>query len=170
MLFCFVLLETKKYVPVAQKILRKMKIKRAMQHKSLVESSERMLGKKKQQLVPKQSSTTTTTTDVTNKTNPAVAMVATLKTSFGRVATISDTKADPESVLVELSDGHSLVQLKRTRVKGFCVECIKRKGDPNFRKTMSKITTYCPKCPGGNWICTHCFEATHDLNLQMSTQ
>lgn len=58
-------------------------------------------------------------------------------------------------------NGHRLIELKRPRVKGFCVECIKRKSDPNFKQTMKKITTYCANCPGGTWICEKCFDEKH---------
>lgn len=67
----------------------------------------------------------------------------------------------PENVIKQTKTGHSLVMVKRTRVKGFCVECIKRKNDPNYKKSMVKIITMCPKCPGGSWICEPCFDRTH---------
>lgn len=56
----------------------------------------------------------------------------------------------PENVLKQSKDGHELVMLKRTRVKGFCVECIKQNKDPlvNYKKHLTKIITHCPKCPG----------------------
>lgn len=66
-----------------------------------------------------------------------------------------------ENVLKRTKSGHSLVMVKRTRVKGFCVECIKRKNDPMYKKHMSKIITHCPQCPGGVWICEECFDRTH---------
>lgn len=75
--------------------------------------------------------------------------------------TISNANTKHEAILLTTSDGHSLVQLNRVRLQGFCVECIKRKADRNYKKTMKKIITYCPKCPGGNWICEPCFNDTH---------
>lgn len=67
----------------------------------------------------------------------------------------------PENVLKRTKTGHSLVMVKRTRVKGFCVECIKRNNDPMYKKNMTKIITHCPRCPGGVWICSECFDRTH---------
>lgn len=67
----------------------------------------------------------------------------------------------PENIVKETRTGHSLVMVKRTRVKGYCVECIKRKSDPMYKKTMPKIITHCPMCPGGDWICEPCFDRTH---------
>lgn len=67
----------------------------------------------------------------------------------------------PENIIKQTKGGHSLVMVKRTRVKGFCVECIKRKNDPMYKKTMAKIITHCPQCPGGSWICEPCFDRTH---------
>lgn len=75
--------------------------------------------------------------------------------------TISNANTKPEAILLTTSDGHSLVQLNRVRLQGFCVECIKRNPDRNYKKTLKKIITYCPKCPGGGWICEPCFNDTH---------
>lgn len=72
------------------------------------------------------------------------------------------TTTDTSKIVIKsASSGHSLVQLKRTRVKGFCVECIRKKSDPNYKKTMTKIITYCPTCPGGIWLCEPCFDEKH---------
>lgn len=68
---------------------------------------------------------------------------------------------NPDNIIKHALDGHALVLLQRARVKGFCVSCIKSKSDPNFKKTMKKITTFCPKCPGGSWICEQCFDSSH---------
>lgn len=57
--------------------------------------------------------------------------------------------------------GHTLVELKRKRVKGFCVECIKKKSDPQYKKNLPKVITYCPSCPGGIWLCEPCFYEKH---------
>lgn len=94
----------------------------------------------------------------------------TFKTTAGTALTkriLSIVKTTTEStdlnkhIIKELGNGHSFVQLNRTRVKGFCVECIKSKSDPNYKKTMQKIITYCPTCPGGTWICEPCFDEKH---------
>lgn len=67
----------------------------------------------------------------------------------------------PENVVKVAKNGHSLVMVKRTRVKGFCVECIKHKKDPQYKSNLEKIITHCPKCPGGSWICEACFDRKH---------
>lgn len=71
-------------------------------------------------------------------------------TTYNRPKPESDEKQqfiNPENIIKALDNGHALVMLKRTRVKGFCVECIKKRGDPGYKKTMTKIITYCPQCP-----------------------
>lgn len=77
------------------------------------------------------------------------------------VKTTTESTELNKHIIKELKNGHSFVELNRTRVKGFCVECIKSKSDPNYKKTMQKIITYCPKCPGGTWICEPCFDKKH---------
>lgn len=69
---------------------------------------------------------------------------------------------NPENILKLLSNNHALVNINRPRVKGFCVECIKKKSDPYYKKSMQKIRTFCPTCPGGNWICQPCFDEVHN--------
>lgn len=56
---------------------------------------------------------------------------------------------------------HKLITINRPRVKGFCVECIKKNQDPDYKSNMKRICTYCPECPGGNWICEPCFVDFH---------
>lgn len=56
---------------------------------------------------------------------------------------------------------HKLTNINRPRVKGYCVECLKGKSKEKYKETMVKIRTYCPACPGGNWICDLCFKKTH---------
>lgn len=69
---------------------------------------------------------------------------------------------NPENILKLLSNNHALVVINRPRVKGFCVECIKKKSDPYYKKTMIKVKTFCPTCPGGIWICESCFDEVHN--------
>lgn len=99
----------------------------------------------------------------------------TQKRKFSQIQTSIDTKKETPITIVKQEKGiekniikkeltgHSLAVINRPRVKGFCVECIKKKGekDQDYKKTMTKITTYCPGCPGGNWICELCFMQTH---------
>lgn len=74
-----------------------------------------------------------------------------------------DDDIRPENIIKQANNGHSLVMVKRTRVKGFCVECIKNCNDPQYKKHMNKIITHCPKCPGGSWICESCFDRKHSI-------
>ncbi|XP_031625158.1 modifier of mdg4-like isoform X31 [Contarinia nasturtii] len=69
---------------------------------------------------------------------------------------------NPDNVLKRTKTGHCLVLVKRPRVKGYCVECIKRNKDKRYyKKNLGKIITHCPQCPGGDWICNECFDRTH---------
>ncbi|XP_063705183.1 modifier of mdg4-like isoform X11 [Culicoides brevitarsis] len=70
-------------------------------------------------------------------------------------------EAGVENVIKQLSNGHALLAVKRVRVRGFCVCCIKTLGQPNFKKVLSKVVTHCPACPGGIWICEACFDKEH---------
>jgi hypothetical protein len=70
-----------------------------------------------------------------------------------------------ENIVKQLNNGHALVVLKMTRLKGFCVECIKKKNDPMYKKNLGKIRTYCPACRSGNWICEPCFDEHHFYNF-----
>lgn len=76
---------------------------------------------------------------------------------------IDEQKEIPDDQIIKkLPNGHALCIIKRTRVKGFCVECIIRKGEvENYKKTLPKIVTFCPKCPGGRWFCEPCFDRLH---------
>jgi len=102
------------------------------------------------------SAATTTTTTVSSKKEPS-------KVDEDPIANKNNLDKIPaENIIKIMSDGHALVMLKRTRVKGFCVECIKKNNDPQYKKTMQKIITYCPGCPGGSWICDSCFYEIHN--------
>ncbi|CAD7083880.1 unnamed protein product [Hermetia illucens] len=68
----------------------------------------------------------------------------------------------PENIICKASDGHMLVLLQMARLKGFCVECIKTSSCKNFKMKLMKISTFCPACPGGNWICQSCFKKLHN--------
>lgn len=68
---------------------------------------------------------------------------------------------DERNIIKVAPNGHALVLLKRTRVKGYCVQCIKNNPSLEHRKKMEKIITYCPKCPGGTWYCETCFDRCH---------
>lgn len=66
-------------------------------------------------------------------------------------------------IIKQLSSGHAFCELKRKRLRGFCVKCIKKCKNVNFKKLLPKIETYCPSCPNGEWICANCFDIEHGI-------
>ena len=64
-------------------------------------------------------------------------------------------------VIKQLASGHALCQLKRKRLRGYCVNCIKAANSTNYKKVLEKIDTYCPCCKGGPWLCGKCFDSIH---------
>lgn len=73
---------------------------------------------------------------------------------------ISETEnyMNPENIVKTASNGHVLMLIKKSRLKGICVECLKRS---NGTGKFSKIISHCPQCPGGVWLCEPCFDRTH---------
>lgn len=67
-------------------------------------------------------------------------------------------------IIKQLSSGHAFCELKRKRLRGFCVKCIKKCKNVNFKKLLPKIETYCPSCPNGEWICANCFDIEHGIS------
>lgn len=56
------------------------------------------------------------------------------------------TNGDLE-IVKQLNNGHALCHLKRKRVRGYCVKCIKKLGSSiDYKKVLEKIFTYCPAC------------------------
>ena len=56
------------------------------------------------------------------------------------------TNGDLE-IVKQLDTGHALCHLKRKRVRGYCVKCIKKLGSSiDYKKVLEKIFTYCPAC------------------------
>jgi hypothetical protein len=72
-----------------------------------------------------------------------------------------------ENIVKQLSNGHALVKIKKIRISGYCVDCIKNLNELDesvgFRRKLPKIFTHCPGCKGGNWICENCFDAVHNV-------
>lgn len=66
-------------------------------------------------------------------------------------------------IIKQLASGHAFCELKRKRLRGFCVKCIKKCKNVNFKKLLPKIETYCPSCPNGEWICANCFDIEHGI-------
>lgn len=64
-------------------------------------------------------------------------------------------------ILKQLNTGHAFCLLKRKRLRGFCVKCIRSCQNPNYKKVLDKIDTYCPSCVSGPWICRKCFDEIH---------
>ncbi|XP_058057584.1 modifier of mdg4-like isoform X11 [Anopheles bellator] len=73
------------------------------------------------------------------------------------------TRPNPEYILKQLSNGHALMELKRKRVRGYCVNCIKKIHDPLYKEKLPKIITYCSACACGQWTCEKCFDEMHNV-------
>ncbi|XP_020813477.1 modifier of mdg4-like isoform X17 [Drosophila serrata] len=63
---------------------------------------------------------------------------------------------NPDNIIRTSSNRHSYVSVGIPRMKGKCVNCLK-KGKLNMRK----VTTLCDTCPGANWMCNICFDELH---------
>lgn len=75
--------------------------------------------------------------------------------------TIQNQLTNPKSVLKKASNDHSLNLVNRKRHFGLCVYCLKK---PNVdKKRLVKVATFCPKCPGGCWMCEECFDDIHEM-------
>lgn len=72
-------------------------------------------------------------------------------------------KVAAEFIVKQLSNGHTLMLLKRARVRGFCVNCIRTIQDPAYKKRLDKVITYCSACPGMQWTCEKCFDEKHHV-------
>lgn len=70
-------------------------------------------------------------------------------------------KVAAEFIVKQLSSGHTLMLLKRNRVRGFCVNCIRTIQDPAYKQRLDKVITYCSACPGMQWTCEKCFDEKH---------
>lgn len=81
---------------------------------------------------------------------------AAIKTFDGKPLPIGDLQ-----ILKQLINGHALCHLKRKRLRGYCVTCIKGCNSINYKKILDKIETYCPSCKGGPWLCASCFDKSH---------
>ncbi|XP_036323591.1 uncharacterized protein LOC118737286 [Rhagoletis pomonella] len=64
-----------------------------------------------------------------------------------------------ETILKTSWNNHKLTKISKPRMRGKCVHCLKKaSGD---QPDLNKITTYCPQCPGGLWMCLECFDQAH---------
>ncbi|XP_053697209.1 modifier of mdg4-like isoform X6 [Sabethes cyaneus] len=89
--------------------------------------------------------------------------ITVVKSDASKVITHNKTPVSVELIVKQLSNGHALMVLKRARVKGFCVNCIRTIQDIEYKKRLSKIVTYCSACPGGQWTCETCFDQSHNV-------
>ncbi|XP_052888590.1 modifier of mdg4-like isoform X10 [Anopheles moucheti] len=89
--------------------------------------------------------------------------VEVVKPNVNTVKTLHNTRPNPDDIVKQLSNGHTLVKLVKTRVRGFCVSCIRKIQDPEYKKKLQKIITYCSACPAGQWTCVNCFDESHGL-------
>uniref|UniRef100_A0A034WD12 PiggyBac transposable element-derived protein 4 n=1 Tax=Bactrocera dorsalis TaxID=27457 RepID=A0A034WD12_BACDO len=64
-----------------------------------------------------------------------------------------------ETILKTSGNNHHLTKIGKPRMFGKCVTCLKR--THKNHAALSKITTYCPQCPGGVWMCEDCFDKAH---------
>lgn len=73
---------------------------------------------------------------------------------------ISETEnyMNPMNIVKKADNGHVLMLIKKSRLRGVCVECLKRS---NGSEKFPKIISHCPQCPGGVWLCEPCFDLTH---------
>lgn len=73
---------------------------------------------------------------------------------------LSETKnyMNPENIVKKAKNGHVLMLIKKSRLRGVCVECLKKS---NGTEKFPKIISHCPQCPGGVWLCEPCFDITH---------
>ncbi|XP_049532475.1 modifier of mdg4-like isoform X12 [Anopheles darlingi] len=74
-----------------------------------------------------------------------------------------NTRANPDCIVKQLSNGHTLMLLMKKRIRGFCVSCIRKINSPDYRKKLDRIITYCSACPGGQWTCEKCFNELHNV-------
>lgn len=74
-----------------------------------------------------------------------------------------NTRPNACDIVKQLSNGHTLLNLVRKRVRGFCVYCIQRNPDPNYKKNLAKIITYCSACVSSQWMCEGCFDLIHNV-------
>uniref|UniRef100_A0A182LX17 FLYWCH-type domain-containing protein n=1 Tax=Anopheles culicifacies TaxID=139723 RepID=A0A182LX17_9DIPT len=89
--------------------------------------------------------------------------VVVVKPDVNTMKTLHNTRPNPDDIVKQLSNGHTLVKLVKTRVRGFCVSCIRKIQDPEYKKKLQKIITYCSACPAGQWTCVNCFDESHGV-------
>lgn len=78
-----------------------------------------------------------------------------------RPISLSETSnyMDPQNIIKTAKNGHVLMLIKKSRLKGICVQCLKKS---DGTKKFPKIISHCPQCPGGVWLCEPCFDRCHN--------
>ncbi|XP_065372589.1 modifier of mdg4-like isoform X4 [Calliphora vicina] len=77
-------------------------------------------------------------------------------------AVVHNQLTSPKAVIKRAANDHSLNVVNRKRLLGICVYCLR---NPNVdKKKLPKITSFCPKCPEGCWMCEPCFDKIHKIN------
>uniref|UniRef100_A0A6E8VG69 BTB domain-containing protein n=1 Tax=Anopheles coluzzii TaxID=1518534 RepID=A0A6E8VG69_ANOCL len=89
--------------------------------------------------------------------------VQVVKPNVDTVKMINNVRPNPDHIVKQLSNGHTLMKLVKTRVRGFCVSCIRKMHDPEYKKKLEKIITYCSACPASEWSCVNCFDESHGV-------
>uniref|UniRef100_A0A182SZ93 FLYWCH-type domain-containing protein n=1 Tax=Anopheles maculatus TaxID=74869 RepID=A0A182SZ93_9DIPT len=69
------------------------------------------------------------------------ATVEVVKPNVNTVKTLNNTRPNLDDIVKQLSNGHTLVKLVKTRVRGFCVCCIRKIQDPEYKKKLQKVIT-----------------------------
>ncbi|XP_043652692.1 modifier of mdg4-like isoform X12 [Drosophila teissieri] len=63
---------------------------------------------------------------------------------------------NPDNIIRTSTNQHNFVHVGLPRMKGKCVNCLKKN-----RTGLRRINTLCNTCPGSNWMCEPCFEELH---------
>ena len=97
------------------------------------------------------------------KSKKIASTVQVVKPNVDTVKMINNVRPNPDHIVKQLSNGHTLMKLVKTRVRGFCVSCIRKMHDPEYKKKLEKIITYCSACPASEWSCVNCFDESHGV-------
>uniref|UniRef100_A0A182HJT9 Uncharacterized protein n=1 Tax=Anopheles arabiensis TaxID=7173 RepID=A0A182HJT9_ANOAR len=97
------------------------------------------------------------------KSKKIASTVQVVKPNVDTVKMINNVRPNPDHIVKQLSNGHTLMKLVKTRVRGFCVSCIRKIHDPEYKKKLEKIITYCSACPASEWSCVNCFDESHGI-------
>lgn len=74
---------------------------------------------------------------------------------------VQNQLTSPKAIIKRAHNDHTLNVVNRKRLMGLCVYCLRKPGVD--KKKLQKITSFCPKCPEGCWMCEACFDEIHTL-------